>query len=61
MKKKVLLVLYIIFTLLTLVGAAYVVTSHGQHNAGYAVVPMIFAVVFGGAYKRAIGKHDIWR
>ena len=52
MKKKVLLVLYIIFALLTLAGVAYVVTSHGQHSAGYAVVPMVFTIGFGNAYKK---------
>lgn len=52
MKKKVLLVLSIVFALLTLAGAAYVVTSHGQHSAGYAVVPMVFAIGFGSAYKK---------
>ena len=52
MKKKVLLVLYIIFTLLTLADAAYGVISHGQHIAGYAVAPMALAIAFRCAYDK---------
>ena len=53
MKKNVLFALFIAFALLTLAGATYVLTSHGQHNAGYAVAPMALMIAFRIAYDRA--------
>lgn len=44
--KKILFVLSIFFTVLTFVGAAYVLLNKGQVNAGYSAVPMLWAVVF---------------
>lgn len=52
MKKNILLVLTIIFIALTLLGAAYVLMNHGTVNAGYAVVPMVFVLVFWGWYRK---------
>lgn len=43
--KKFALVMSIIFTVLTFAGAGYVIYNGGNVNAGYAVVPMIFALV----------------
>ena len=43
--KKATLALSIIFTILTFVGAGYVLYNGGKVNAGYAVVPMVFALV----------------
>ncbi len=43
--KKLALVMSIIFTVLTFAGAGYVIYNGGNVNAGYAVVPMIFALV----------------
>ena len=34
----------LIFTLLTFVGAAYVLLNKGQVSAGYAVVPMLLTI-----------------
>ena len=49
--KKVALVLSIIFIILTFVGAGYVIYNGGKVNAGYAVVPMLFALVSIGNYR----------
>lgn len=43
--KKVALALSIIFVILTFVGAGYIIYNGGKVNAGYAVVPMVFALV----------------
>ena len=44
--KKILCMLSIIFTVLTFVGAIYVISTEGEANAGYAVIPMVFTLVF---------------
>lgn len=49
-KEKVYLILYIIFLILTFIGAGYVILNNGVPNAGYAVIPMLFGIVFGGLY-----------
>lgn len=51
--KKVALALSIIFIILTFVGAGYVLYNGGKVNAGYTVVPMIFALVSIGAYRKS--------
>lgn len=38
--KKILLVLSILFTILTFVGAGYVLLNKGQVSAGYSAIPM---------------------
>ncbi len=43
--RKLLLILSIIFTVLTFAGGGYVIVNHGTVNAGYAVIPMLFALV----------------
>ena len=50
--RKVALVLGIIFLILTLVGGGYVIINHGQVNAGYAVIPSIWAMVCFGYYRK---------
>ena len=50
--KKVTLALSILFIILTFVGAGYVLYNGGKVNAGYAVVPMVFALVSIGAYRK---------
>lgn len=47
MKRNIFLGLQIEFIVLTFVGAGYVVLNHGEPNAGYAVVPMLGALIFG--------------
>lgn len=49
--KKVALILSIIFTVLTFLGAGYVIYSGGRVNAGYAVVPMTFALASNVLYR----------
>lgn len=41
---KLILALSIICSILTFVGAFYVISSGGSANAGYAVIPMVFTV-----------------
>lgn len=50
--RKVALVLGIIFLILTFVGGGYVIINHGQVNAGYAVIPSIWAMACFGYYRK---------
>ena len=45
MIKNLALILSIIFIILTFIGAGYVLFNDGKVNAGYACVPMIFALI----------------
>lgn len=54
-KKKIFKLLTLIFVIITFIGAGYVIFSGGDKNAGYAVIPSLFAVCFSAAY-RADGK-----
>ena len=45
MRKKLALVLSVIFIILTFIGAGYVLLNGGKVNAGYACVPMVFALI----------------
>jgi hypothetical protein len=36
----------IIFKILTIIGAGYVIYTDGKANAGYAVIPLILSFVF---------------
>ncbi|MEY8517687.1 hypothetical protein AALC25_12405 [Lachnospiraceae bacterium 29-84] len=49
--KKAALILSIIFTILTFVGAGYVLYNGGKTNAGYAIVPMVFALACIAFYR----------
>ena len=49
--KMAALILGIVFLILTLIGAGYVIMNNGQPNAGYAVIPGIWAVVFFEVYR----------
>lgn len=46
-KRNIFLILQIIFFILTIIGAALVWTKKVD-NAGYAVVPMLWSLIFGG-------------
>ncbi len=48
--KKILLVLSVIFTVLTFVGAIYVLTFGGTVNAGYAVIPCAISTACTNGY-----------
>ena len=45
-KINIFLVLFILFAILTFVGAIYVLTSNGKASAGYAIIPSLFSVLF---------------
>lgn len=49
--KKIFLSFSIIFIVLTFVGAGYVFYTGGNANAGFAVIPMIWAIIFLVLYK----------
>ena len=48
--KKALFALTAIFIVLTFIGAGYVIASKGTVNAGYAVIPAIWAVICMNSY-----------
>ena len=45
-KLTVLMIFQILFTILTFIGAGYVLINKGQVNAGYAVIPCVISVIF---------------
>lgn len=47
------LVLSIIFSVLTFIGAGFVLINHGTVNAGYTCIPLVFALVFIGIYRNS--------
>lgn len=49
-KAKIYFILLVIFTILTFAGAIYVISNNGEPNAGYACVPMAFALAFSGLF-----------
>lgn len=49
--KKLLLVLSIVFGILTFAGVGFVLMNHGEVNAGYACVPMVFSLAFLVIYR----------
>lgn len=55
--KNFLLILSLFFMVLTFVGAAYVLISEGTVNAGYAVIPMVFALASFTGYKKFKSKE----
>jgi len=50
--KRALLMLSILFVILTFCGVGYVLSTGGQANAGYSVVPMVIAIAFIAAYRK---------
>lgn len=42
--KRLMFVLALIFSVLTLCGAGYVLSTEGEANAGFAVVPLVLAL-----------------
>ena len=51
--KKIMFVLSVLFIILTFVGAGYVLYNAGNVNAGYAVIPMVLALVCVAFYRNA--------
>lgn len=52
MMKRLTLILSIVFIILTFTGAGYVLFNDGKVNAGYACVPMAFALIMILAYRK---------
>lgn len=51
-KKTIFLVLAIMFAVLSFCGIGYIFYTGGKANAGFACVPMVFELIFAGAYRR---------
>ncbi len=49
--KKIALTASILFIILTFIGAGYVLYNKGQVNAGYAVIPSVFALASTAFYR----------
>lgn len=45
-KEKLYGILVTIFAVLTFIGAVYIITNKGEVNAGYAVVPGLWTMIF---------------
>lgn len=52
MIRKIALILSVIFIILTFVGAGYILFNDGKANAGYACVPMVFALISISFYRK---------
>ncbi|WP_270819677.1 hypothetical protein [[Eubacterium] hominis] len=50
--KKIYKFLSIIFVILTFIGAGYILINKGNVNDGYAVIPMLGALIFNLLYKK---------
>ena len=55
--KNLFLYVSILFSLLAIIGGIYVLYTAGEANAGYAVIPMVFAVSASSVY-HTIGNRD---
>lgn len=51
-KKNIFLLLQIVFMVLTFIGAIMVIRNK-LNNAGYAVIPMLFSLIFGLLYRNS--------
>lgn len=49
--REICLILAISFAVCTVIGAVFVIQSHGVENAGYAVVPMVLSILCFGLLK----------
>ena len=45
-KEKIFRILTLVFTVLTFIGAGYVLINKGEVNAGYAAIPCLFSENF---------------
>lgn len=52
MIKKLALTLSEVFIILTFIGAGYILLNNGKINAGYACIPMVFALIFISFYRK---------
>ena len=56
LKMKIYLILYIIFLLITLCSAGYVIYNKGESSPGLAIVSMLFGIIFAGLYSETKNK-----
>lgn len=54
--KKIVLGFMLLFTILTFLGAGYVLVNGGRVNAGYAVVPAMFGIACSSIFHSMKGK-----
>ena len=54
--KNLFLILSMLFTAQTFAGAIYVLVNHGTVNAGYAVIPMLFSLIFASFTRESQNK-----
>ncbi len=52
MIKKLAFALSVVFIILTFIGAGYVLFNGGKVNAGYACIPMVFALISISVYRK---------
>lgn len=52
MKMKIYLFFYIIFVILAFAGAIYVLSNRGEANAGYALIPTLFGLIFSMLFQQ---------
>ncbi len=58
MKLKVYKMLTIFFSILTFIGAGYVIVNNGEPSAGFSVIPMLFAIAFSTSYRNEKKKQN---
>lgn len=51
-KAKIYFLLFVVFMILTFIGAIYVISNKGEVNAGYACIPMLIGIIFGGLFNK---------
>lgn len=51
-KMKIFLILYIVFAILSFIGAFMVITKR-LNSVGYVVIPMLFSIVFSMSYRKS--------
>ena len=53
---KAILIMAILFSLATIIGATYVIINGGRVNAGYAVVPMVASIALYALWRKRSGN-----
>ena len=50
---KVVKIMAVVFGILTICGGIFVLATGGQANAGYAIIPMVFCLVFSAMVRKS--------
>jgi len=58
LKMKIYLILYIIFLIITLCSAGYVIYNKGETSPRLAIVSMLFGLIFIGLYRETKRKIE---